>query len=612
MIKICTDLEEVAEYKKLLSLIDENDEFPSLIIDFDVFKNARMIFKKNGPFISVLDKKGENLLFYLKDEKDITENYLGKYAIDINYEGGGLISEKYLDTTLVERADTYVFEEVEEYTFAITEFLRYTYPQKKIIYMDSRAHLFWPESSRMIYIESIWEMENKRVGNCMYIKSDWKCHNEDLPDIISNIFNSVNVLNSLCWARKVSRLGSLNEDKTILLIDCDFGGGNGLAYIVRTVCVFAEMAYERGWLPVANLRGSSMYTDHYGENIWEYYFKPISEISVEDAMKSKNVIMLSENHSGPLSIWYNPYFRSAWHQGAKYKVFIKDNLKMKFNIKMLKPLADEDVRVLGVLVRGTDNPRLKNPLNNIDIQAMISECREAYKGGGGYSSIFLATEDQQIYDEFFEAFGDQLISVNQKRVFLDKSNSGSLIGELLAVPQNKRREFGEAYLFVTYCLAKCNALLYNFKVGAYYLMDKWKGKTLTFEWERQIGRNKTQYEFSNLLKCIQYIKENSLTAIYGTGADAEKFFTYLKKMKNKIIFVDQKARYRKFLFHGCIVITPEDMEYYLCQKKIQGIILATTRYASEIKNELIEKGIATEQILQVGIEDLSVFGGAYL
>ena len=26
MIKICTDLEEVAEYKKLLSLIDEDDE----------------------------------------------------------------------------------------------------------------------------------------------------------------------------------------------------------------------------------------------------------------------------------------------------------------------------------------------------------------------------------------------------------------------------------------------------------------------------------------------------------------------------------------------------------------------------------------------------------
>ena len=97
----------------------------------------------------------------------------------------------------------------------------------------------------------------------------------------------------------------------------------GLAYIVRTVCIYSIMAYERGWIPVVNLTGDNMYIDSCNDNMWEQYFKPVSNISVEEALKSKNVICIRNNHLDCRAIWINPFFRSIWHQGAEFGEFVK-------------------------------------------------------------------------------------------------------------------------------------------------------------------------------------------------------------------------------------------------------------------------------------------------
>ena len=60
------------------------------------------------------------------------------------YPGGELkkVLEQ-LDLSLLSAYDGYVFEEVEGYTFALTELILSLWPERPVWYRDSRAALFW-------------------------------------------------------------------------------------------------------------------------------------------------------------------------------------------------------------------------------------------------------------------------------------------------------------------------------------------------------------------------------------------------------------------------------------------------------------------------------------
>ncbi len=519
---------------------------------------------------------------------------MGISQINVNYSGEDLRCLWYIDTSLIERADTYIFDTVEEYTFALTEFIRQTYPEKLVVYLDQCARYFWDESDRLVCLDSIYQIRSMQAGRYMYIKSDSTLHmHPGLPDLISNTFSSENVINSLCWAKNISELGSLNRDKIILLIDCDFGMWAGLAYIVRTVCIYSIMAYERGWVPVVRLTGDNMYIDFEDDNMWEQYFRPVSDLSVEEALRSKNVICIRSNQLDYRAIWVNPYFRNIWHQGAEFDVYLNDEVMKQFTQRLPVSFKDEKVRVMGVLMRGTDKPGLRKSRNNT--KKVLEECRSLFEKRG-FDKLFLATEDKDYYDAFCEEFGDKVIAIDQKRV----AGEGA-IGKQLDVPEGKRYEFGMTYLLVTYCLSKCNAMLYNFKVGAYYLMRKWR-KT-PFEFECQIGKENAEHGLDNLLDCLEFIEQHERTAVYGTGNVSDKLFVYLKKMLNKVVFVDKKACNGNYLFHGIHVITPDELTAYSLAGNVDGIVLTTSKYAEEIETEIKKRGVEVDQIMRIGTED---------
>lgn len=607
MIRLIRDPDEISKYKKLLFLMSGNEECPVLSVQQDIFKIARKMFNWGRVYLAAVtgdrqDFIGDNCLFFLTNKKDISKHNRGASEINVNYNGEDLKNLLYVDTSLIEKADTYIFDEVEEYTFALTEFIRQVYPEKMVIYLDSYARYFWDESDRLKYINSIRDISNMQIGRCMYIKSDSTVHmHRGVPEVVSNTFSSENAINSVCWAKNILELGSLNADKIILLIDCDFGIGAGLAYIVRTVCIYSIMAYERGWIPVVNLTGDNMYIDSPNDNMWEQYFKPVSNISVEEALRSKNVICIRNNQLDCHAIWVNPYFRNIWYQGAKFDVFLNDETIKQFEQALPFSLRDRNMKVLGVLARGTDKPGLKKSIDNTE--KMLRECRIIFERGK-FDNLFLATEDKDYYDAFLEEFGDKLISINQKRV-----TGEELIGSQLNIPQGKRSEFGRTYLLITYCLSKCDAILYNFKVGAYYLMKKWR-KT-PFEFEYEIGKEKMEHGLDNLLSCLEFIEQHTMTAIYGTGNVSDSLFIYLKKMPEKVVFVDKKACKGNYLFHNIRVITPTELTVYCSEKRIDGIVLATSKYAEEIETEIRKNGIEVKRIMQIKIEDFPLFQSCF-
>lgn len=120
--------------------------------------------------VSVLDSKGE-FLFYLKECEDFVEYDGYKVSLNTNYEGVDLTCEENLDTTLIEDVDIFVFYELEEYTYALTKFIRHSYPNKKVIYLDQHARYFFEGDSDIIYIDSAWNIPATDKGKSMHITS---------------------------------------------------------------------------------------------------------------------------------------------------------------------------------------------------------------------------------------------------------------------------------------------------------------------------------------------------------------------------------------------------------------------------------------------------------
>lgn len=372
----------------------------------------------------------------------------------------------------------------------------------------------------------------------------------------------------------------------------EFGKYWGLAYVVRATCALADMALERGWIPVANLVGDNLYTDALENNMWEQYFAPLSDISVKEALESYNVISVKNNCMVPQVIYTNPYFRAGWRFPDKhFDIEFADGVK-----KYIFNFTDELFRkkrgkIMGVIARGTDAK--KEGVTREEIDLAVWECREIMQEKG-YDKLFLATEDAAYFEAFSKAFANSLMYIEQKRVS-GLEQSGKPIGEILNIPVGEKKDFGQTYLLVTYCLSQCDALVYNIPSGGYYLANKWRSKP--YEFVSQIER---MTQIDDIIRCLEMINRNSYTAIYGTGFIGKKISSILNhKNASKIIYCDRKAENEEYSFEGYDVISPKELLSRYRKGNIQGIIIATINYTDEIYHSLITKGIDSNHILRI-------------
>ncbi len=580
MIKICRDILELNKYKEYSYRKSGSDYLPTLTISKACFSEARKILENGVALVEVMSEEGQTS-FYLKKCRDMIEGFTGRYGeVNLNFSGGGLPEERNLDTSLLERADSYLFEELDEYTYEITELIRKRYPDAAIFYLDTYAKFFW-DDDRVIILDSIRDIGTFCAGKFMYICNQVSMHGHILPTEISLIYDSMNVISSLCWARKVECLGEANKDKTILLIDMGFELC-GLAYIVRAVCTLAYMAYERGWVPVVSLTEDNMYIDSDSGNMWEQYFEPLSDITVDDALMSANVIRLTNNCLNVGIIEINPYFREIWTCVEKHpEIRFKRHIKEHFNQQVHKVMPDGSDRILGAFIRGTDARMFCEE----EAVSMALKCKEIMECGK-FEKIFLATEDMVCLEAFERILGKEegkLLYVEQKRV-KNFADAKIPIGKLLDIQNGERNTFGLTYLMITYCLSRCEAIVYNIASGGYYLANKWRGTA--YELSYHIRENGTEIE--NLVRCFELIENNHVTAIYGAGLIGERLLEILdEKCKGKIVFCDKKAGQGEYCFKGYQVISPQLLFEQYKSGYIGAVIVATSVYAEEIYDMLV-------------------------
>lgn len=501
MIKICDNL----------IISTENKEIPSFPIGDDLFYKVHLYVRENnvseGTHFSILDKKGRVLFgaVYLEDTiAGIKRKDLSDYHIRFRNDAENL------DFTFLDRYQKFVFLGVDEYSIAIARLLLEYRPEKKIIFADKRAKYFlgtkrvqylrYPrDAARYMELTEEWMRGNggsfwerlkalagwkilgwlKNKGICCVVKADRRNH----PDEDGTVYNSQNIVYSLLWKQRQRSFGEKNADREIVILDyaCD---DEGLGSIAK--CTFAHFMWltRGGYVPVMNLsKLPNQYLAAEGENMWEYFFEPVTSVSVEEAYQSRHVYVASENDISWCDFHINPYQRTymkAFENSEEFRRIIRINQETKQHIerKMPKEIRDGK-RVLGVVARGTDFRNAAAVKTNktwrenvVEIDRLIEACCH-YKKKYNYDYVYVATEDQEYFDKFKNCFGESLLSISQKRVTYDYENEEfKPVRELLAAKNGKM--MGRDYLSGVWSLTECTALLYNVECGAVRLAWQWK------------------------------------------------------------------------------------------------------------------------------------------
>lgn len=501
MIKICNDPTVCPKWS-------ESYQGKTFRISENLFQEARDYVYANretdGVCFPVVNTRGK-FMFWIQYSENLV---LGIKRNDFPDYEKCVSDRERLDFSFLNQYRTFVFPEAEEYSVAIAGLLQKFCPDKRCVFLDKRAKYFIKgktvrfmpfrgTAGRYMELLTRWmQGKNQDIGLvnrmiCLllyrFIKSLDKKHyvciaatDKEFFWPVGSICNSAKLMYSVLWCRNRKSFGDKNEDKTIVLLDYPCFN-EGLVSIVRWTYTHVRWILEKGYTPVVDLHAyPNQYLNSEKENMWEYFFEPVSEISVGEAYESRHVISASDNTILLGESKINPYQEKWGRRNLDSEAFCKlirmnSETRQYVESRMPKELPGN---VLGVVMRGTDfRKEAAEKINKewrkdiVDAETFLQACIH-YKNKLEYEYIFLATEDAEYFEMFRQAFGDRLLSVDQKRVSYDYKNQEYVqIKDLLAIQDGKAA--GRNYLAVIHCLSVCDSLLFNIECGAAQLAECW-------------------------------------------------------------------------------------------------------------------------------------------
>ena len=264
--------------------------------------------------------------------------------------------------------------------------------------------------------------------------------------------------------------GHENKDIIFYVIGMDDTIG-GLFWLINKSLMHIAYAVEHNYVPIVdfqNNRTQYQAAELYGiDNIWEYYFKQPMGYGLQDIKKSKFVIMAKKSHTPDEAhfmgnFYDNPerigYFRNFF---KKY-IIVNDRTKAYLDSSYMNLISNQG-KVLGVLCRGTDYIMSKPKGHPIPPTAEETiRCAKAVMEKYHCQKIFLATEDEDVYNDFYGEFKDKLLTNNQVRLSKTQMQGNKLLAgyrdELFTTKEQKYKA-GLEYLVAIYLLSKCDCFI---------------------------------------------------------------------------------------------------------------------------------------------------------
>lgn len=258
-----------------------------------------------------------------------------------------------------------------------------------------------------------------------------------------------------CMGRKTVKHRNGEIKQPAYVITPCFADGfrhQGIGQMENHVLAHCIYAAEKGWIPIVDMKNySSMYqkASELGRvNIWERYYQQPSGYSLEDLPKMKKVLYSVET----------PWIVSSYRQNTELKnelyasyIKVRSDLKKEIDEEWER-LTGGTENVLGCVCRGTDVIGLGWENNYPSIDAVI-EYLDLVKDN--YDKIYLATEDQDMYERITGHFGSCIAAYGQQRYRVEK---GKYLIDYEDRRENGQYLRGREYLFVLEMLSRCAAV----------------------------------------------------------------------------------------------------------------------------------------------------------
>ena len=268
--------------------------------------------------------------------------------------------------------------------------------------------------------------------------------------IYKNEYSPITPLNDNVEKRKVLDIlgGDLNPDKVFYVIRRYPGTGlfSNLAYVMNHI----QIANRMGFIPVVDMKN---YPTVYNEkekifgtyNSWEYYFEKLSNFTLDEVYKSKNILMTDNK------FYRDKEFKNKITSSNLLLEILKKQIKIKKTklktINFLKNKLFEGKKILGVHHRGTGYKITEYPITINQMINIINEILEKEN----YDKIFLVTEDLNNFKALKNYFGEKLI-------YLDSSQRGvNNLDVWKTYPRTLHRyKLGRDILYETFLLSYCD------------------------------------------------------------------------------------------------------------------------------------------------------------
>ena len=441
-----------------------------------VFEEALCEYKKyedkEGLCIPVHNQDGEveYILEYSKNRVDFKE--VGFVREFLSYD----INDKNIDFDLVKRADVFIFSELEEYTYQTARIILKHFPERKIFFTDHKANMFF--ENQPVVVASLEEIYLKHIGrelhSVMLIDSDKNFGPHNPSRFLFKKYHSLEVMTSLFWSCQRTSFGEKNKDKTYLWIHSPLGSEHGFTDLVKYPLFKAIMAMEKGIIPVIDLsvkNDNNLFSRGNGDNVWEYYMEQPFEVTVDELMESKNVIV----HDCTIMDRFNPY-----NMEVEYFINWTEMLEsyMKLNTDTLNYVngqceryVTEGVKMLGVIGHPPHYGAAVEVYQFMEPRPFFETVQEEFLNGG-YDKIFLNTEDQEIFDMFMSSdIGKAVVYIpqrrtNKKEYFRDGEVVCSDIATQIVAGEENLCERERRYLSIIFILSKCQTLMASGSCGA--------------------------------------------------------------------------------------------------------------------------------------------------
>ena len=286
---------------------------------------------------------------------------------------------------------------------------------------------------------------------------------------------------------KFHEYGTLNDGKALYIIN-NFNPSSGFFYSWCETCRGLMVAERFGFTPVVDWSKGAYY-DRNGlngcMNPFEYFFEPVSSVSLNETLKSQNVAYYDQHTFG------KPFALYDYRSDEELELFARINrkyIRLNSNLRMqLENNIDELLgkkKTLAVHVRGVEWGNVKGHPIPVSLNLYTDRIDTALQENG-FEQIFLATDSDDTVSYFKNRYGNVVVFYND----VIRARSGS---KVLAIfddsieQENKGFRMGYEVLRDMLTMSCCSGIIAGLSYVSFAAEVFKKSRDEVFEYKKYI------------------------------------------------------------------------------------------------------------------------------